>query len=60
MKDKANGEEGSYREKPGCHTIGREGRIKDEAAREILDGVLEDEVDERSIAKDEHDRVTAQ
>ena len=46
--------------KQGCHTVGREGRIKAEAVGEIMDGVLEGQVDERSIAKDEHDQITAQ
>ena len=57
MKTKNEDQEESYREKQGCHTIGREGRIKVEAEREILDGVLEDE---RSIGKDGHNRIQAQ
>ena len=37
-KRKDEGEEESYREKQGCHTVGR---IKDEAVGEIMDGVHE-------------------
>ena len=45
-KEKNKGEEESYRERQGCHTTGREGRVKHEMVGEILDGVLKDEVDE--------------
>ena len=38
----------------------KKGRIKDEAVGEIVDGVLEGQVDGRSIAKDEYDQIIAQ
>ena len=48
MHANKKGEE-SYREKQGRHIIGGEGRIRDEAVGEIMDGVLEGEVDERLL-----------